>query len=66
VEPEFLFLASDLDLDHRQLGSNPKLPLDISYPHTKFGNRQFGVNRQLSQKNLKENSELKRGITLAR
>jgi len=27
---------SDLDLDHRHLGSNPKLPLDISYPHTKF------------------------------
>jgi len=28
---------SDLDLDHRHLGSNPKLPLDISYPHSKFG-----------------------------
>ena len=28
---------SDLDLDHRHLGYNPKLPLDISYPDTKFG-----------------------------
>jgi len=27
---------SDLDLDHRHLGSNPKLRLDESYPYTKF------------------------------
>ena len=25
------------DFDQRHLGSNPKLPLDISYPYTKFG-----------------------------
>jgi len=28
---------SDLDLDHRHMGSKPKLPLDISYPYSKFG-----------------------------
>jgi len=27
---------SDLDLNHRHLGSNPKLPLDINYPYSKF------------------------------
>jgi hypothetical protein len=26
-----------INLDHRHLGSNPKLPLDISYPFIKFG-----------------------------
>jgi len=37
-ETEFLFFSnSDLDLNHRHLGSNPKLPLDISYPNSKFG-----------------------------
>jgi len=32
-----IFSNSDLDLSHRHLGSNPKLPLDISYPYSKFG-----------------------------
>jgi len=36
AETEFHFLESDLDLNHRHLGSNPKLPLDISYPYSKF------------------------------
>ena len=31
------FSNSDLDLDHRHLGSNPKLRLDVSYPYSKFG-----------------------------
>jgi hypothetical protein len=31
------FSYSDLDLDYIQLCSNPKLPLYISYPYTKFG-----------------------------
>jgi len=33
----FYFSNSDLDLDHRHLGSNPKLHLDVSYPYSKFG-----------------------------
>jgi len=32
-----IFSNTDIDLDHRHLGSNPKLPLDISYPYSKFG-----------------------------
>jgi len=32
-----IFNDSDLDLNHRHLGSNPKLCLDVSYPYTKFG-----------------------------
>ena len=32
-----LFSNSELDLDHRHLGSNPKLRLDVSYPYSKFG-----------------------------
>ena len=46
-----VFSNSDLDLDQRCLGSNPKLPLDISYP-----NPEFGVNRskqtQVMDRNL--------------
>jgi len=30
----FFFSNSDLDLDHRHMGSNPKLRLDVSYPNT--------------------------------
>jgi len=33
----FIFSNSDLDLDHRHLGINPKLRLDVSYPYSKFG-----------------------------
>ena len=33
----FYFSNSDLDLDHRHLGSNPMLHLHVSYPYTKFG-----------------------------
>ena len=32
-----IFSNSDLDLDHRHLGSNPKLGLNVSYPYSKFG-----------------------------
>jgi len=32
-----IFSNSDLDLKQRPLGSNPKLPLDISYTNTMFG-----------------------------
>ena len=32
-----IFSNSDLDLDDRHLGSNPKLRLDVSYPYSKFG-----------------------------
>jgi len=28
---------SKLVIDHRHLGSNPKLPLDVSCPYSKFG-----------------------------
>ena len=37
AETELFFRNSDLDLDHRHLGSNPKLRLDVSYPYSKFG-----------------------------
>jgi len=33
----FFFSNIDIDLDHRHLGSNPKLHLDVSYPYSKFG-----------------------------
>ena len=35
----FYFSNSDLDLDHRHLGSNPKQRLDVTYmyPYSKFG-----------------------------
>jgi len=32
-----IFSNSDLDLDYRHLGSNPKQPLNMSYPYSKFG-----------------------------
>ena len=32
-----IFSNSDLDLDNRHLGSNPKLRLHVSYPYSKFG-----------------------------
>ena len=32
----YIFSNSDLDLDHRHLGSNPKLRLVVRYPYTKF------------------------------
>jgi len=32
-----IFSNSDLDLEHRHLGSTPKLHLDVSYPYSKFG-----------------------------
>jgi len=35
-----IFSNSDLDLDHRHLGSNSKLRLDVSYPNTKFGDNR--------------------------
>jgi len=33
----FFFRYSDLELDHRHMGSNPKLDLDVSYSYSKFG-----------------------------
>jgi len=41
----FIFRKSDLDLDHRHLGRNPKLRLDVSYPYS-----NFGVNRSKQTK----------------
>jgi len=32
-----IFSYCDFDLNHRNLGSNPLLRLDVSYPNTKFG-----------------------------
>jgi len=32
-----IFSNSDIDLDHRHLGSKLKLRLDVSYPYSKFG-----------------------------
>jgi len=32
-----IFSNSDLDLNHRHLGSNPKLRLDVNYPYSKLG-----------------------------
>jgi len=32
-----IFSDSDLELDHRHLGSNPKLRPDVSYLYSKFG-----------------------------
>jgi len=40
-----IFSNSDLDLNHKHLGSNPKLRLDVSYPYSKFG-----VNRPMETK----------------
>jgi len=31
-----IFSNSDLDLDYRDLGSNSKLHLDVSYPYSNF------------------------------
>jgi len=44
------FSNSDLDLDRRHLGSNPKLRLDVSYPYSKFG-----VNRLKQTKVIERN-----------
>jgi len=49
----FFFSNNDLDLDHRHLGSNPKLPLDISYPYSKFG-----VNRPKQTKVIERNPKV--------
>ena len=45
----FYFSNSDLDLDHRHLGSNPKLHVDVSYAYSKFG-----VNRQKQTKVIEQ------------
>ena len=38
IERKLIFFRnSDLDLDHRHLGRNPKLRLEVSYPYSKFG-----------------------------
>jgi len=38
VKTKFFFsINSDLNLLHRHLCSNPKLCLDVNYPHKKFG-----------------------------
>jgi hypothetical protein len=45
-----IFSNNDIDLDHRHLGSDSKLPLDISYPHTKVG-----VNRSKQTQVIEQN-----------
>ena len=41
----WIYIFSNSDLDQRHLGSNLKLPLDISYPYSKFS-----VNRLMQTK----------------
>jgi len=44
------FSNSDLALDHRHLGSNPKMLLGISYPYTQFGVKRFKQAQVIEQK----------------
>ena len=53
------FSYSVLDLDHRHLCSNPKLPLDESYPYSKFG-----VNRPEQSKVMERKTEFLFLITM--
>jgi len=46
----FYFSNSDLDLDQRHLGSNPKLRLDVSYPYSKFGVNKPKQTKVIEQK----------------
>jgi len=46
----FIFSNSDLDLDHRHLGSNLKLRLDVSYLYTKFGVNRPKQTKVIEQK----------------
>jgi len=52
-----IFSNSDLDLDHIHLGSNPKLPLGISYPYSKFGVNSPKQTKVIEQK-LKVNARM--------
>ena len=45
-----IFSNSDLDLNHRHLGSNPKLRLDVSYPYIKFGVNRPKQTKVIEQK----------------
>ena len=51
-----IFSNSDLDLDHTQLGSSPKLRLDVSYPYNKFG-----VNRPKQTKVVERKPKVEAG-----
>jgi len=44
------FSNNDLDLDHRHLGSNSKLCLDVSYPYSKFGVNRPKQTKVIEQK----------------
>jgi len=46
----FYFSNSDFDLDHRHLGNNPKLRLDVSYPYSKFGVKRQKQTKVIEQK----------------
>jgi len=45
-----IFSNSDLDLDQRHMGSNPKLHLDVSYPYSKFGVNRSKPTKVIEQK----------------
>jgi len=45
-----MFSNSDFNLDHRHLGSNPKLHLDVSYPYSKFGVNRPKITKVIEQK----------------
>ena len=45
-----IYSNSDLDLDHIQLGSTPKLRLDVSYPYSKFGVKRPKQTKVIEQK----------------
>jgi len=45
-----IFRISDLDRNHRHLGSNPKLHLHGSYPYSKFGVKRPKQTKVIEQK----------------
>jgi len=46
----FYFSNSEIDLDHRHLGSNPKLGLDVSFPYNKFGVNRLKQTKVIERK----------------
>jgi len=57
----WISIFSNSDLDHRHLGSNPKLRLDISYPYSKFG-----VNRPQQTKVIERKPKVDARIKITR
>ena len=62
------FSNSDLDHDHRHLGRNPKLRLDVSYPCSMFGvNRPISIfsisDLDLDQRHLDSNLKLRLNVS---